>query len=345
MPRRNSAGTMVRHGVRTWMLSMAPRWLAVPVLVAVFLLSPVEAWTQKLWIQQARAQADAPVTLTLRGDETPETVRKLVDALAAGGRRVEIRLAGAEAPAPAAAQPAAGKAAAAPPPPSAVAQADSRIEELWDHFIDGFDDGNAAIPHVVDLPTDWWRSWANNRNGATGPSAGPADPGRRGDRAGRRAAVSLGDGGMVRAADAAGRAGIHGQAGRLGLWPAAGSRLHRPGPGAGAPDAGLLASRCRPRHGYFPDGCQRRRDRRGLYRGWPLPGGAGGARAQAAAAAAGRTAFQDPDGLCHRDAHRGDERAADPGCREQPPGAGRVGRHHEPRDHAVQGLVVLRRAP
>ncbi|WP_248308721.1 mechanosensitive ion channel domain-containing protein [Bosea sp. 124] len=116
------------------------------------------------------AQADAPVTLTLRGDETPETVRKLVDALAAGGRRVEIRVLGAEAAVPAPAKPA--SAAPAVPPPAVPAPADSRIEELWDHFVDGFDHGNAAIPHVVDLPTDWWRGWAANRNGATGPSAG-----------------------------------------------------------------------------------------------------------------------------------------------------------------------------
>jgi hypothetical protein len=120
----------------------------------------------------ATAQADPPVALTLRGDEAPETVRKLVDALASGGRKVEVRLAGPEAAA--AAAPAAGAAprAVEPAPAPEPASANSRIEEIWDHFVEGFDYGNAAIPHVVDVPEGWWRSWAGNRNGATGPSAG-----------------------------------------------------------------------------------------------------------------------------------------------------------------------------
>lgn len=142
-------------------MAAVPRWLATAALAALCWLSP----------SQAPAQTDAPVTLTLRGDEAPETVRKLVDALSAGGRKVEIRLAGADAAAPATSKPAA---AAAPvqPPASATDLAESRIEELWNHFVDGFDHGNAAIPHVVELPTDWERSWATNRNGLTGPSAG-----------------------------------------------------------------------------------------------------------------------------------------------------------------------------
>ena len=121
----------------------------------------------------ASAQADAPVILTLRGDETPEAVRKLVDALSGGGRKVEIRLLAAGAPPPAMAQPAAAAPPPAPPTAAAApATAESRIEVLWDQFVDGFDYGNAAIPHVVELPTDWRRGWASNRNGATGPSAG-----------------------------------------------------------------------------------------------------------------------------------------------------------------------------
>lgn len=152
---------MVKHGVRQRALPAAPRWLAAAALAALCWLSP----------SQAPAQADTPVTLTLRGDEAPETVRKLVDAIAAGGRKVEIRLVGADAAAHATSKPAAA-AAPVPPPASASASAESRIEELWEHFVDGFDHGNAAIPHVVDLPTEWWRSWATNRNGATGPSAG-----------------------------------------------------------------------------------------------------------------------------------------------------------------------------
>jgi small-conductance mechanosensitive channel len=142
-------------------MAAVPRWLAAAALAALCWLSP----------SQASAQADAPVTLTLRGDEAPETVRKLVDAISAGGRKVEIRLAGADAATLATSKPAA---AATPvqPPASASALAESRIEELWNHFVDGFDHGNAAIPHVVDLPTGWERSWATNRNGLTGPSAG-----------------------------------------------------------------------------------------------------------------------------------------------------------------------------
>ena len=154
---------MAKYGVRRWALPAAPRWLAGLALAALCWGCP----------SPASAQADAPVTLTLRGDETPETVRKLVDALSVGGRKVEIRLL-ADAATPATAQPmaAVSPAPASAPKTAAPATADSRIEELWDHFVDGFDHGNAAIPHVVELPTDWWRSWANNRNGATGPSAG-----------------------------------------------------------------------------------------------------------------------------------------------------------------------------
>ncbi len=151
----------MQHGIRWWVLPAAPRWLAALALAALCWLSPI----------QASAQVDAPVTLTLRGDETSETVRKLIDALAASGRKVEIRLLAPDAatPQPAAAAPAP---APAPAPASVTVPADSRIEELWDHFVNGFDSGNAAIPHVVDLPADWWRSWAANRNGVTGPSAG-----------------------------------------------------------------------------------------------------------------------------------------------------------------------------
>jgi small-conductance mechanosensitive channel len=156
---------MVKHGVRRWTLPAAPPWLAALVLAALCWLSP----------SPTSAQADAPVTLTLRGDEAPETVRKLVDAITAGGRKVEIRLAGADMAAPATSKPAVAAAPVAGPaaaPPSAPPTADSRIEELWDHFVDGFDHGNAAIPHVVELPAGWERSWAGNRNGVTGPSAG-----------------------------------------------------------------------------------------------------------------------------------------------------------------------------
>lgn len=150
---------MVKHCVRQRALPTALRCLAAAALAVLCWLSPV----------QAQAQPDAPVTLTLRGDESPEAIRKLVDALATGGRKVEIRLAGTDAAAPASPT---ATAAPAAPPASAASTAETRIEELWDHFVDGFDHGNAAIPHVVDLPSEWERGWARNRNGVTGPSAG-----------------------------------------------------------------------------------------------------------------------------------------------------------------------------
>lgn len=153
---------MVKHGVRQRALPAAPRWLAAAALAALCWLSP----------SQAPAQTDAPVTLTLRGDEAPETVRKLVDAIAAGGRKVEIRLVGADAVTAATSTPTTAATPAPPAPAAPPATAETRIEELWGHFVDGFDHGNAAIPHVVDLPTEWERSWGTNRNGVTGPSAG-----------------------------------------------------------------------------------------------------------------------------------------------------------------------------
>lgn len=111
--------------------------------------------------------ADAPLTLTLRGDETPETVRKLVDSLSAAGRKVEIRIAGRDVPA--------APAPAAPASPvrtmPETSSAETRLEALWTYFIEGFDYGNAAIPRVADLPGDWLRVWAQNRNGSTGASA------------------------------------------------------------------------------------------------------------------------------------------------------------------------------
>lgn len=146
------AQNAVRQAVRPGMV----RSLAGVVLLALCWLAP----------GPTKAQTDMPVTLTLRGDETPETIRKLVDSLSAGGRRVEIRLGGPEAapaPSPSIASPASAGASAS--------STESGVEAIWDHFVEGFDHGNAAIPHVVDLPSDWGRAWATNRNGATGPSA------------------------------------------------------------------------------------------------------------------------------------------------------------------------------
>lgn len=147
---------VARRRMRGCVLFAPSESLAAAVLALLLCLAP----------SQVSAQTDPPVTLTLRGDETPETVRKLVDTLSVGGRKVEVRLL--------APDPAAPGAATTPPAAAAVIPpaADSRIEQLWDHFVDGFDQGNAAVPNVVDLPSDWEKGWANNRNGATGPSAG-----------------------------------------------------------------------------------------------------------------------------------------------------------------------------
>lgn len=156
-------------------MQQGPGWRALSMVPGRFvaLMLAVFCWLSPL---QVFAQADAPVTLTLRGDETPEAVRRLIDALSAGGRKIEIRVGGADAPAatavPAAA-PTVPAAAAKPPPAMAEASAaEERLESLWNYFVAGFDYGNAAIPRVADLPGDWRRGWAQNRNGVTGPSAG-----------------------------------------------------------------------------------------------------------------------------------------------------------------------------
>lgn len=135
----------------------------------------------------ARAQTQTPapaqpsVVLTLNGDEAADTIRRMVDALATGGRQVEIRIGS-----PSAAQPgvtpAPSIAAAAPSlAPMATAPSRARTEEasgvtqadaFLEHFVTGLEYGAAAIPHVADLPASWERAWQDNRNGLTGLSAG-----------------------------------------------------------------------------------------------------------------------------------------------------------------------------
>jgi small-conductance mechanosensitive channel len=129
---------------------LALAWLALPVATP------------------AMAQAGQPVTLSLKGDEPPETVRRLVEALSTGGRRVEVRVAGEVATPPVAAAPASAAPIAIAPTEPAV----SRLDAIWGAFLAGFDAGNAAIPQVARLPGDWAAAWAQNRNGASGPGAG-----------------------------------------------------------------------------------------------------------------------------------------------------------------------------
>jgi small-conductance mechanosensitive channel len=108
----------------------------------------------------ALAQSGDAVTLTLRGGETQDEIRKALDALAASGRKVEVRFAERGAGVPPAA------------PAQAAAPEGSRVETFWQNFVEGFDYGNAAIPKIAELPGDWSRGWAANLNGRAAPSAG-----------------------------------------------------------------------------------------------------------------------------------------------------------------------------
>lgn len=125
----------------------------------------------------AQTNSDASVPLVLRGDESPETIKRLLDAIEASGRKVTVRIAGpGEAtsvppPASAAAAPASAKSTEAPKAPSQTSTAAARIDEFWDSFVAGFDYGNEAIPAAAALPDDWDRAWSRNRNGESGLSA------------------------------------------------------------------------------------------------------------------------------------------------------------------------------
>jgi len=154
------------------MVAMRNRLKAMTLCSAALLLASLAAGPAVA--QHAKAES-SPV-LTLRGDETPETVRKLVDALSAGGRQVEIRIAGkdesksAAAPSAAAAPASTG---AATPSGKAQPQAahETPVEVFWDHFVDGASMGLGAVPRLSQLPDAWGQAWAQNRNGASGVSA------------------------------------------------------------------------------------------------------------------------------------------------------------------------------
>lgn len=123
----------------------------------------------------AQTNNDVSVSLMLRGDESPETIKRMLDAIEASGRKVTLRIAG-PGDAVAVQPPAAAAVPAATSPPPAMAKpaqsnASSRIEEFWDSFVAGLDYGNEAIPAAAALPNDWERAWSRNRNGASGWSA------------------------------------------------------------------------------------------------------------------------------------------------------------------------------
>lgn len=128
-------------------------------------------------IGTARAETEAPVVLNLRGDETPETIRRMVDALS--GRPVEIRVGGVPT-APPAAPPkeTAGKAkpsAATPAPALSMTDEEgfqAEVNALVDRFVDGVEYGSTSIPAIGELPADWDQSWQRNLNGREGPTAG-----------------------------------------------------------------------------------------------------------------------------------------------------------------------------
>jgi small-conductance mechanosensitive channel len=142
-------------------------WLKAMVLCAATLLAGVAGPAAA---QQAKT--DSPPVLTLRGDETPETVRKLVDALSAGGRKVEIRIAGKDEVKSPAAPANAAASSGAVPQRSAPAAEETPAEAFWDHFVDGVSQGLGAVPRLAQLPQAWHLAWGQNRNGTSGVSAG-----------------------------------------------------------------------------------------------------------------------------------------------------------------------------
>ncbi len=115
---------------------------------------------------RAQSPAQPPVILTLTGQEAPDTVSRMVEALSREGRQVEIRIAGTA--------PAKAGTAASKPEPKAIAAAETAettIDALVDHIVEGIDYGTASVPRIGELGQDWERAWLANRNGTTGPSA------------------------------------------------------------------------------------------------------------------------------------------------------------------------------
>ena len=153
-----------RRSVIRWAVLLG--WLA---LAFAFLLP----------ITPALAQGQSSVVLNLRGDETPEAIRKMVDALSAPGRQVEIRVGGVATATPVTTAPAepAGKVKPAAQPAPAPSMADeegfqAEVSALVDRFIDGVEYGGASIPAIGELPDSWGRVWLRNLNGREGATAG-----------------------------------------------------------------------------------------------------------------------------------------------------------------------------
>ncbi len=122
---------------------------------------------------RAQSPTQPPVILTLSGDEAPETVSRMVEALSRDGRQVEIRIGGtpgAVKPASAPSKPEAPSKAAAPSE-SAAPSTTAQVEAFVDHLVEGVDYGVASVPRIGQLADDWRRAWQARRNGLTGLSA------------------------------------------------------------------------------------------------------------------------------------------------------------------------------
>jgi small-conductance mechanosensitive channel len=144
-----------------------PFWLNAAVLGVVAVLAgaillPVSAVAEA-------SSPDIPFVLTLRGDETPETVRKTLETLSTAGRKVEIRIASKD-QAPTTALRDTSSAAA----PRADGQPpdETPLEAFWNHVGDGLTSGLLAVPGMVELPGVLQAAWERNRNGASGLPAG-----------------------------------------------------------------------------------------------------------------------------------------------------------------------------
>ncbi|WP_291822919.1 mechanosensitive ion channel family protein [Bosea sp. (in: a-proteobacteria)] len=122
---------------------------------------------------RAQSPAQPPVILTLTGQEAPDTVSRMVEALSREGRQVEIRIGGV----PTAAKPETVASKADPQPKSEgpmkteAAAAPGQVEAFVDHLIEGVEYGTASLPRIRDLADDWRRAWQAKRNGLTGLSA------------------------------------------------------------------------------------------------------------------------------------------------------------------------------
>lgn len=122
---------------------------------------------------RAQSPAQPPVILTLSGDEAPETVSRMVEALSRDGRQVEIRIGGtpgAVKPASAPSKPEAPSKAAAPSE-SAAPSTTAQVEAFVDHLVEGVDYGVASVPRIGQLADDWRLAWQARSNGLTGLSA------------------------------------------------------------------------------------------------------------------------------------------------------------------------------